>query len=179
MNHGLFCFIAQLICDQFFSSPFLLHGLFCVGHCDNLFSLGPFCWKIISPTYLCFILLSVLVLHFDRVIKQNNQTNQMKIATIYNYQETCILCTIQCQELGATGRQLSFKLCCSRDTARTMYQCISNNYQYPKYILSYLILSTSPLNFSCSIISDDKSLKKMFDHFHFYCIFDHLSHDQS
>ena len=95
-----------------------------------------------SPTYLCFILLSVLVLHFDRVIKQNNQTNQMKIATIYNYQETCILCTIQCQELGATGRQLSFKLCCSRDTARTMYLCIFNNDQYPKYILSYLILSS-------------------------------------
>ena len=134
----LVCFTAQLICDQFFSSPFLLHGLFCVGHCDNLFSLGPFCWKIISPTYLCFILLSVLVLHFDRVIKQNNQTNQMKIATIYNYQETGILCTIQRQELGATGRQLSFKLCCSRDT---MFQCISNNYQYPKtyLILSYLI----------------------------------------
>ena len=63
----------------------------------------------------------------------------MKIATIYNYQETCILCTLQCQELGATERQLSFKLCCSRDTARTMFQCISNNYQYPKYILSYLI----------------------------------------
>ena len=78
---------------------------------------------------------------------KNNQTNQMKIATIYNYQETCILCTLQCQELGATERQLSFKLCCSRDTARTMFQCISNNYQYPKYILSYLILSTSPLNF--------------------------------
>ena len=71
----------------------------------------------------------------------------MKIATIYNYQETCILCTLQCQELGATGRQLSFKLCCSRDTARTMYLCIFNNDQYPKYILSYLILSTSPLNF--------------------------------
>ena len=125
---------------------------------------------------MCFILLSVLVLHFDRVIKQNNQTNQMKIATIYNYQETGILCAIQCQEFGATGRQLSFKLCCSRDT---MFQCISNNYQYPKYILSYLILSTSPLNFSCSIISDNKRLKKMFDHFHFYCILDHLSHDQS
>ena len=62
----------------------------------------------------------------------------MKIATIYNYQETCILCTIQCQELGATGRQLSFKLRSSRDTAKTMFQCISNNYQYPKYILSYL-----------------------------------------
>ena len=85
-----------------------------------------------SPTYLCFILLSVLVLHFDRVIKQNNQTNQMKIATIYNYQETGILCTIQRQELGATERQLSFKLCCSCDTAKTMFQCISNNYQYPK-----------------------------------------------
>ena len=129
-----------------FDSPFLLHGLFCVGHCDNLFSLGPFCWEIISPTYLCFILLSVLVLHFDRVIKQNNQTNQMKIATIYNYQETCILCTLQCQELGATGRQLSFKLCCSRDTARTMYQCISNKDQHPKYILSYLILLSSSLS---------------------------------
>ena len=103
----------------------------------------------------------------------------MKIATIYNYQETGILCTIQRQELGPTERQLSFKLCRSCDTAKTMFQCISNNYQYPKYILSYLILSTSPLNFSCSIISDDKSLKKMFDHFHFYCIFDHLSHEQS
>ena len=64
----------------------------------------------------------------------------MQITTIYNYQETCISCTLQCQELGATGRQLSFKLCCSRDTARTMYLCISNNDQYPKYILSYLIL---------------------------------------
>ena len=63
----------------------------------------------------------------------------MKIKTNYNFQETCILCALQCQELGATGRQLSFKLCCSRDTARTMYQCISNNYQYPKYILSYLM----------------------------------------
>ena len=133
------CFIAQLICDQFFSSPFLLHGLFCVGHCDNLFSLGPFCWEIISPTYLCFILLSVLVLHFDCVIKQNNQTNQMQITTIYNYQETCISCTLQCQELGAIGRQLSFKLCCSCDTARTMCLCVFNNDQYPKYILSYLI----------------------------------------
>ena len=100
-----------------------------------------FCWEIISPTYLCFILLSVLVLHFDRVIKQNNQTNQMQITTIYNYQETCISCTLQCQELGATGRQLSFKLCCSCDTARTMCLCVFNNHQYPKYILSYLILT--------------------------------------
>ena len=88
---------------------------------------------------MCFILLSVLVLHFDCVIKQNNQTNQMQITTIYNYQETCISCTLQCQELGAIGRQLSFKLCCSCDTARTMCLCVFNNDQYPKYILSYLI----------------------------------------
>ena len=40
-----------------------------------------------------------------------------------------------------TGRQLSFKLCCSCDTALTMYQYIFNKDQYPKYILSYLILS--------------------------------------
>ena len=127
---------------NFFNSPFLLHGLFCVGHCDNLFSLGPFCWEIISPTYLCFILLLVLVLHLDCVIKQkNNQTYQMKIKTTYNFQNTCILCTLQCQELGATGRRLSFKLCCSRDTAIYKYLCIFNNDQYPKYILSYLILS--------------------------------------
>ena len=131
------CFIAQLICDQFFSSPFLLHGLFCVGHCDNLFSLGPFCWEIISPSYLCFILLSVLVLHFDCVIKQNNQTNQMQITTIYNYQETCISCTLQCQELGATGTQLPWSYVAP---VITMYQCIFNIDQYPKYNLSYLVI---------------------------------------
>ena len=60
----------------------------------------------------------------------------MKIKTIYNFQETCISCTLQCQEHGATGRQLSFKLC----TAIYMYLCIFNKDQYPKYILSYLIL---------------------------------------
>ena len=31
-------------------------------------------------------------------------------------------------------------------------------------------------HFSSSIISDDKYLKKIFDHFHFQCIFHHLSH---
>ena len=148
MNHGLFCFIAQLICDQFCSSPYLLHGLFCVGHCDTFF----FTWPILLENNFNHLLVFYSAVGFGPAFwscykTKNNQTNQMKIATIYNYQETCILCTLQCQELGATERQLSFKLCCSRDTARTMFQCISNNYQYPKYILSYLILCTSPLIF--------------------------------
>ena len=37
----------------------------------------------------------------------------------------------------------------------------------------------TPHFFSSSIISDVKYLKKIFDHFHFRCIFDHLSHEQS
>ena len=28
-------------------------------------------------------------------------------------------------------------------------------------------------------VRDNKYLKKIFDHFHFHCIFDHLSHEQS
>ena len=43
----------------------------------------------------------------------------------------------------------------------------------------YTKMCTSPLIFSSSIISDDKYLKKIFDHFLFQCIFDHLSHEQS
>ena len=43
----------------------------------------------------------------------------------------------------------------------------------------YTKMCTSPLIFSSTIISDDKYLKKIFDHFHFHCIFDHLSHEQS
>ena len=43
----------------------------------------------------------------------------------------------------------------------------------------YTKMCTSPHIFSSSIISDDKYLKKIFDHFHFHCIFDHLSHEQS
>ena len=31
-------------------------------------------------------------------MKPNYDANQMKIKTIYNFQETCILCTLQCQE---------------------------------------------------------------------------------
>ena len=61
----------------------------------------------------------------------------MKIATIYNYQETCILCTLQCQELGATGKQLSFKLCCSRDTAN-VFPTITSIRNISYLILSYL-----------------------------------------
>ena len=43
----------------------------------------------------------------------------------------------------------------------------------------YTKMCTSPLIFFSSIISDDKYLRKIFDHFHFHCIFDHLSHEQS
>ena len=35
----------------------------------------------------------------------------------------------------------------------------------------YTKMCTSPLIFSSSIISEDKYLKKTFDHFHFHCIF--------
>ena len=43
----------------------------------------------------------------------------------------------------------------------------------------YNKMCTSPLIFFSSIISDDKYLKKIFDHFHFHFIFDHLSLEQS
>ena len=61
----------------------------------------------------------------------------------------------------------------------SVYQCTMRLSHCKVSIGQYTKMCTSPLIFFSSIISDDKYLRKIFDHFHFHCIFDHLSHEQS
>ena len=59
--------------------------------------------------------------------------------------------------------------------------CQSSLCVYPHCKVSiggYTKMCTSPLIF-LQLNNHDKYLKKIFDHFHFHCIFDHLSHEQS
>ena len=59
--------------------------------------------------------------------------------------------------------------------------CQSSLCVYPHCKVSigrYTKMCTSPLIF-LQLNSHDKYLKKIFEHFHFHCIFDHLNHEQS